>query len=41
MTDFDHFIGTRAVSASHAFDVAALQAHLERTLPGFAGPLSV
>ncbi len=26
---------------SHAFDNAALQAHLERELPGFAGPLTV
>ncbi len=37
----DQFIGTRAVAASHAFDVAALQAHLQRELPGFAGPLTV
>ncbi len=37
----DQFIGTRAVAASHAFEVAALQAHLQRELPGFAGPLTV
>jgi aminoglycoside phosphotransferase (APT) family kinase protein len=37
----EQFIGTRPVSASHAFDVASLQAHLQRELPGFAGPLSV
>jgi aminoglycoside phosphotransferase (APT) family kinase protein len=37
----EHFTGTRAVAASHAFDIAALQAYLERELPGFAGPLSV
>jgi aminoglycoside phosphotransferase (APT) family kinase protein len=37
----DHFVGTKPVAASHAFDVAALQAHLEDRLPGFAGPLSV
>jgi len=37
----DHFIGTKPVAASHAFDVAALEAHLEQALPGFAGPLQV
>jgi aminoglycoside phosphotransferase (APT) family kinase protein len=41
MSDFDHFVGTRAVSDKHAFDVAALQAWLGQNLPGFAGPLSV
>jgi aminoglycoside phosphotransferase (APT) family kinase protein len=34
------FTGTRAVAASHAFDVAALEAHLRAHLPGFAGPLA-
>jgi len=37
----EQFTGTRAVSASHAFDVAALQAHLTAHLPGFEGPLRV
>ena len=37
----DQFTGTRPVAASHAFEVAALQAHLQQHLPGFAGPLSV
>ena len=37
----EQFTGTRSVSDSHAFDVAALQAHLAAHLPGFAGPLSV
>ena len=37
----EQFIGTRAVASSHAFDVAALQAHLQAHLPGFAGPLGV
>ena len=37
----EQFTGTRPMSASHAFDVAALQAHLEARLPGFAGPLAV
>lgn len=33
--------GTKPVSESHAFDVAALQAYLEPRLDGFAGPLTV
>ena len=37
----DQFTGTRPVAASHAFDTSTLQAHLQRTLPGFAGPLTV
>ena len=37
----DHFTGSGAVSAQHAFDTAALQAWLQRALPGFAGPLHV
>lgn len=41
MSNFDHFIGTRAVSDKHAFDTAALTAWLEKNLPGFAGPLTV
>jgi aminoglycoside phosphotransferase (APT) family kinase protein len=41
MTQFDHFIGTRAVSEQHAFDVAALTAWLSEHLPGFSGPLTV
>ena len=28
MSNFDHFIGTRAVSGTHAFDTAALTAWL-------------
>ena len=41
MTNFDHFIGTRAVSGTNAFDLAALSAWLEKNLEGFAGPLTV
>ena len=41
MSNFDHFIGTRAVSGQHAFDTAALSAWLEKHLEGFKGPLSV
>ena len=37
----EHFTGTKPVADSHAFDIAALQAHLQRELPGFAGPLAV
>ncbi len=37
----EQFIGTRPVAASHAFDVAALEAFLSQQLPGFAGPLQV
>jgi aminoglycoside phosphotransferase (APT) family kinase protein len=41
MSNFDHFVGTRAVSGSHAFDVAALSGYLESNMAGFAGPLTV
>ena len=37
----DAFSGTKPVAAQHAFDVGALQSHLERHLAGFAGPLGV
>jgi aminoglycoside phosphotransferase (APT) family kinase protein len=37
----EQFTGTREMAASHAFDVAALQAHLQAHLPGFEGPLQV
>ena len=33
--------GTRAVAEQHLFDVAALTAHLQQHLSGFAGPLQV
>jgi len=41
MTNFDHFIGTRALSGTSAFDIATLTAWLEQNLEGFAGPLTV
>ena len=41
MESMDQFTGTKAVSERHAFDVARLQRHLERELPGFVGPLTV
>ena len=41
MSNFDHFIGTRAVSEQHAFDTAALSAWLQQNLESFEGPLSV
>jgi aminoglycoside phosphotransferase (APT) family kinase protein len=37
----EHFTGTKPVAESHAFDVGALQAHLQRHLAGFEGPLAV
>ena len=36
----DHFVGTRAVSSAHAFDVPALTRYLEQHLDGFKGPLT-
>jgi aminoglycoside phosphotransferase (APT) family kinase protein len=33
--------GTKPVAEQHAFDIGALQAHLEARLDGFAGPLAV
>ncbi|HEX2541477.1 MAG TPA: phosphotransferase [Caldimonas sp.] len=33
--------GTKPVAEQHAFDAAALEAHLRSSLPGFAGPLAV
>ena len=40
-TNFDNFIGTRAVSGQHAFDTDALAAWLAHNLDGFEGPLTV
>ncbi|PJC20844.1 MAG: phosphotransferase family protein, partial [Comamonadaceae bacterium CG_4_9_14_0_8_um_filter_57_21] len=41
MTDFDQFIGTRAVPVAQAFDTAALEHWLCEHLEGFQGPLTV
>ena len=41
MTDFTHFVGTRAVTGAQAFDEAALNTWLEQNLPDFEGPLQV
>jgi aminoglycoside phosphotransferase (APT) family kinase protein len=41
MSQFDHFVGTRPVTGTHAFDVQALEAWLQAHMPGFQGPLSV
>jgi aminoglycoside phosphotransferase (APT) family kinase protein len=41
MTDFNQFIGTRAVPQSQAFDVAALERWLGTHLDNFKGPLAV
>jgi aminoglycoside phosphotransferase (APT) family kinase protein len=37
----EQFTGTRAMSASHAFDVPALERWLTSNVSGFAGPLTV
>ena len=41
MSQFDHFVGTRPVTGTHAFDVSALESWLLANMPGFEGPLSV
>ena len=41
MTNFDHFVGTREVSAQHAFDVEALTVYLALHMPDFNGPVTV
>ena len=37
----DAYSGTKPVAAQHAFDIGALQVHLQQHLDGFAGPLAV
>lgn len=41
MSKFDHFVGTKPVSDTHAFDVAALTAWMQQHVEGFAGPVQV
>lgn len=41
MTNFEHFVGTRAVSSANALDVDALTTYLSRHLEGFGGPLTL
>ena len=41
MSQNDTFSGTRAVSAKHRIDEAALSHWLRQNMPGFAGPLQV
>ncbi len=41
MSNFDHFVGTRAVSGQQAFDIDVLSAYLNQHLEGFEGPLTV
>ena len=38
---FDHFVGTRAVSDQHAFDVAALERWMTANVADFNGPITV
>lgn len=40
MSNFDHFVGTQAVSPLHAFDSGALDAWLMKNLPEYVGPVS-
>ncbi|MBC7609579.1 MAG: phosphotransferase [Polaromonas sp.] len=40
MSNFDHFLGTRAVAGQHLFDLEALTAYLNQHMEGFKGPLS-
>lgn len=40
-TQYDNYIGTRAVSDQHRFDIDTLSAWLVRNLEGFKGPLTV
>lgn len=41
MSEFDHFIGTRAVAPSQAFNVDALNDYLTENLASYRGPLTV
>ncbi|MBE2263407.1 MAG: phosphotransferase [Burkholderiaceae bacterium] len=41
MSDFDHFIGTKAVSGAHVIDVDSLSSWLDKNLDGFKGPLTL
>ncbi|PIG09456.1 phosphotransferase [Comamonas sp. 26] len=41
MSTFDHFVGTRAVSDQHAFDIEVMTAWLSQHVQGFEGPLQV
>ena len=40
MSNFDHFVGTRAVTDAQAVDLEALSAYLNEHLDGFKGPLT-
>ena len=40
MSNFDHFVGTRAVPGAQAVDLQALSAYLSQHLDGFKGPLT-
>ena len=41
LSQYDQFVGTRAVAPQHSFDVASLSAWLSAHLEGFRGPLQV
>ncbi|MDN5540146.1 phosphotransferase family protein, partial [Comamonas sp.] len=41
MSTYEHFVGTRAVSDQHAFDIDAMTDWMSRHVQGFGGPLQV
>ncbi|WP_284338069.1 phosphotransferase [Comamonas sp. NoAH] len=41
MSNFDHFVGTKPVSETHAFDVTALSQWMAQHVAGFEGPVTV
>ncbi len=41
MSNFDHFLGTRAVAPQHLFDTDVLSLYLAGRIDGFKGPLTV
>jgi aminoglycoside phosphotransferase (APT) family kinase protein len=41
MSNFDHFVGTQAISQKHAFDSEVLNTWLSGNLSGYSGPVSV
>ena len=41
MSNFDHFVGTKPVSDTHAFDVQALSQWMTQHVANFAGPVTV
>ena len=40
MSNYDHFVGTQAVSPQHSFELAALDAWLTKNVTGYRGPVT-